>query len=413
MNTLIALSGAGLVAMLAEIFRIRKGRYEISLLLMAAVFAWNALEWGSSQAYFNRMLVFDPFAASFSGLLVGLGLLWLFSSRGFFRNPSETSEHLALVFFALAGCVVLTGYGNLTMLFLGIEIVSIAGYVLAGSDKQSLRSGEAALKYFLLGAFATGFLLLGMALVYGATATFDLQGIREWLARQEGDLPVYFYAGIVLLIAGMAFKVSAVPFHFWAPDVYEGSPAPVTAFMATLIKTAAMAAFYRLFQQGFAPLYETWAPAVAGLAAVTILAGNLMAVAQKSFKRLLAYSSIAHAGYMLLALAALDRFSPGALLYYAGTYSLASLAVFKLVDSMRNDESVAALGGYGKLNPVNAGLLTLLILSMAGIPPLAGFFGKYYVFVAAFRAGLDWLVALAVLGSLIGVFYYLRIVIAL
>jgi NADH-quinone oxidoreductase subunit N len=236
------------------------------------------------------------------------------------RILQGTSEHLALVFFALAGCVVLTGFGNLTMLFLGIEIVSIAGYVLAGSDKRSARSGEAALKYFLLGAFATGFL------------------------RRHGHVRFGRHPGV----AGAASRRRARVFlcgHRAAHRRHgvQGIGRAVSFLGARCLRRFAGAGDGLHFQQGFAPIYAAWAPAVAALAAVTILAGNLMAVAQKSFKRLLAYSSIAHAGYMLMALAALDQASPGALLYYAGTYSFASLAVFKLVDGMRGDESVAAL----------------------------------------------------------------------
>ncbi len=410
MNTLIAITAAGVLALLAEIAGVRKGRFVAALVALAAVFVINALDWDTGRSYFHGMLVFDNYAVAFSGLLILLGFLWFLMSRRFFSDTPEASEHYGLVFFSLAGGVVLTGFGDLTMLFIGIEILSISAYILAGSDKRSKRSNEAALKYFLLGAFATGFLLFGIALLYGVTGTFQMRQISGWLLSHGDSVPASFNAGLLLVAAGLAFKVAAVPFHFWAPDVYEGSPTPVTAYMAALVKTAAFAAFYRMFVTCFALVHDQWATVIAVLAAATMLAGNLLAVGQQGLKRQLAYSSIAHAGYMLMAIVALDRTSPGALLYYAASYSVASLGVFRLVQAMGTGEKIASLRGFAKRNPGPAAFLSVLVLSLAGLPPFAGFFGKYYLFLGAFHSGFGWLVLLAILSSLVGVYYYLRII---
>ena len=297
-------------------------------------------------------------------------------------------------------------FSDLTLFFIGLEILSISLYVLAASNKSDLRSNEAGLKYFLMGAFATGFLLFGIALIYGATATFNLQGIHDALAKGAIS-PLMVKTGVLLILVGLLFKVSAAPFHFWAPDVYEGSPTLVTMFMATVVKTAAFAAFYRLFSTCFISLSDTWIPVVAALSAITMLLGNIMAVFQTSFKRMLAYSSIAHAGYMMMAIAAMNEVSAGSIFLYAIAYSIGSLGAFACLHAMsvNGDESISGLNGLGKRQPKVAIFLSLIMFSLAGIPPVAGFFAKYYLFYGALIGGYTWLVIIAVMSSLIGVYY--------
>ncbi|HEY4800755.1 MAG TPA: NADH-quinone oxidoreductase subunit N, partial [Bacteroidia bacterium] len=282
------------------------------------------------------------------------------------------------------------------------------------------------MKYFLMGAFATGFLLFGIALLYGAFGTFDISKIAAHLApalpsqgRPADSQWVLISGGIIFMLIGLSFKASAVPFHFWAPDVYQGSPTQVTAFMASIVKTAAFAAFLRLFIC-FSGLEGVWGNLIWIMAGITILLGNITAVYQKSVKRMLAYSSISHAGYLMLAILAMNLLSKGAVLYYAAAYSVATIASFTILSIVEgnkvNEEhpvSFSDFTGLAKRNPLLAFAMTVSMLSLAGIPPLAGFFGKYYLFSATLQSGYVWIVLIAVLGSLIGVYYYFRVIIAM
>jgi NADH-quinone oxidoreductase subunit N len=301
-------------------------------------------------------------------------------------------------------------------LFLGIEILSISMYVLAGSKKHDVYSNESAFKYLIMGSFATGFLLFGVALIYGATGSFDLSEIKIFVLSHQGNVAPIFYAGVLLMLVGMAFKVSAAPFHFWAPDVYQGAPTVITAFMATIVKTAAFAAFLRLFSNAFSNVSDSYSGIIAVMSAITLLVGNISAVLQTSTKRMLAYSSVAHAGYMLLALVAANSYSNSAILFYTAAYSIGSIGTFcvlNLVTNAKGNDTVEAFNGLGKTNPMLAFVMTLALLSLAGIPPTAGFFAKYYIFTAAFYSGYTGLVIIAVIASLIGVYYYFRLIIAM
>jgi NADH-quinone oxidoreductase subunit N len=315
----------------------------------------------------------------------------------------------------MAGAVVMTSYSNLSMLFIGIEILSISLYVLAASNKKDRRSNEAGFKYFLMGSFVSGFLLLGIALVYGATGTFNLLEMRAYIASGVA-LPGFFYVGVILILLAMLFKISAAPFHFWAPDVYEGAPTPITAFMSTIVKTAAFAAFYRLFSTSFVSLDYVWVNIVIVLAGLTLAVGNITAVFQTNVKRMLAYSSIAHAGYMLLALAALTSTSSGSILFYATAYSFASISAFVVLINVfkaKGSYDISAFNGLAKSNPLLAFTMTVSMLSLAGIPPFAGFFAKYFIFTTALNSDMLWIVLVAVLASLVGVYYYFKVIIAM
>ena len=339
-------------------------------------------------------------------------LLW---SEGFFKEESSQTDHYALILFALVGALLMVSYTNMTMLFLGIEILSIPMYILAGSKKDDLSSNEAAFKYLIMGAFATGFLLFGITLIYGSTGSFDLTEIQNAVSV-PGKVPGIFYTGVLLMLVGMAFKVSAAPFHFWAPDVYQGAPTMMTAFMATIVKTAAMAAFLRLFDTTFVRVSGTWTEVLWVMAALTLLVGNITAVFQTSTKRMLAYSSVAHAGYMLLALISANVYSSPGILFYTLAYSIGSIATFCIVSvvvNARGDDGIHSFNGLAKTNPLLAGIMTIALLSLAGIPPTAGFFAKYYIFTSAFMAGNVGLVLIAIVASLIGVYYYFRIIIAM
>jgi NADH-quinone oxidoreductase subunit N len=415
MKALVLLSGLGLLALLAEIFRFKRALMPLALLGLIITFLITVFDWNTNITHFG-MMRFDNFAVAFTAVMTAVAFFWFLSSESFFQEESSLADHFALIFFALAGGVVLVSYTNMAMLFIGIEILSISMYVLAGSRKSDLFSNEAAFKYFLMGSFATGFLLFGIALIYGVTGSFDLAQIGEYVSANGGASNPMFLAGVLMMLIGLSFKVSAAPFHFWAPDVYQGSPTPVTAFMATIVKTAAFAGFFRLFFLSFSPAANDWSSVVWALAAITLILGNVTAVYQSNVKRMLAYSSVAHAGYMMLALLAISGTAATSILYYTIAYSVGSLAAFtvlQIVGNARGTDSVDAFNGLGKRNPLLAVAMTVALLSLAGIPPTGGFFAKYFIFTTAIQADHIWIVLIAVIGSLISVYYYFRIIIAM
>lgn len=415
MKALIILSVLGVVSLFAEIFNFKKRLFPIVILGMIIIFIANVMDWNTSLMHFN-MMHFDNYAVAFTGVIIAIATLWLLMARNYFKEETNLADHFALILFALCGAVIMVSYANITMLFLGIEILSISMYVLAGSRKNDLSSNEAALKYFLMGAFATGFLLFGTALIYGATASFDLNTIAQYVTANKGNISGLFYAGLLLMMIGLAFKISAAPFHFWAPDVYQGSPTVITAFMATIVKTAAFAAFFRLFYTCFSSLDAVWSDVIWIMAALTLIVGNVTAVYQTSIKRMLAYSSVSHAGYMLLAILAMNQLSASSILYYTMAYSVATIAAFTvlyLIIQAKGSDSIDSFNGLAKSNPFLSVIMTIAMLSLAGIPPLAGFFAKYYIFNAVLQNGNVGLVIIAILSSLVGAYYYFRIIIAM
>jgi NADH-quinone oxidoreductase subunit N len=327
-----------------------------------------------------------------------------------------------MLLIATCGMMVLVSATDLVTVFLGIETMSIALYVLAGIRSERQRSGEAAIKYLLLGAFATGFLLYGMALLYGGTGGLhNLTEIGSAVSRMGGAVPVYVYAGAGLMMIGLLFKVAAVPFHFWSPDVYQGAPTPVTAFMSAGPKAAAFVAFIRVFAGALPDLSAAWGPALWVIAVVTMTTGNIIAIAQKDIKRMLAYSSIAHAGYLLVGVLAAAKFevfksAAAGVMFYLVAYYLMNIGAFTiaiLVSRAREggDYQIDDYKGMSASHPWLSAAMALFLISLAGIPPTAGFFGKLYVFSAAVNAGYVTLVVIAVLNSAISVYYYLRIVV--
>jgi NADH-quinone oxidoreductase subunit N len=402
--------------MLAEIFSFKK---LLPLLVFAGLLLalfFNFQDWNTNISYFNSMMVFDNYAILFSSLIIQIVILWLLMSQNFFKSENSITDHYAIILFSVVGAILMTCFSNIIMLFIGLEILSISMYVLAASNKNSLRSNEAGLKYFLMGSFATGFLLFGIALIFGVTGSFNLAEITTYVNSNAAVLPSMFYGGIVLLLVGMLFKISAVPFHWWAPDVYEGSPTPVTAFMSTVVKTAAFAAFFKLFSTCFISVANYWTDILIIVSAASMIIGNLLAVSQTNLKRMLAYSSIAHAGYMLMAIIACNSAGSKALLIYTYAYAAASLGAFAILNIMGEQLKsldITSLIGLSKKHPQMAVLITIIMLSFAGIPPLAGFFAKYYMFYSVIEQGHIWLVIIAVVSSLIGVYYYLRPVITM
>jgi NADH-quinone oxidoreductase subunit N len=360
------------------------------------------------------MMNYDNYAVSFIGLMIFSVLMIMLVAAYQFRNEdSGIADIYALMLFTLVGGVLMTSYANLGLLFVGIEILSIALYILAGSRRMNLSSNEAALKYFLMGAFASGFLLFGIALMYGTTGSFDLVRISEFANGNE-NLPMTFITGVLLILIGFAFKIGAVPFHFWTPDVYQGTPTLLTAFMATVVKTAGIAAFFHLFDICFSAIDSVWFNILWVIAVATIVLGNISAVMQNEAKRMLAWSSVAHAGYLLLPVLALNELSASAIFYYTAAYSVASILAFTVligISQFNNEMPVDQYKGLARNNPLMTTALVISMFSLAGIPPLAGFFGKYFAFVSAMESNLVIAVLVAVSGSLIGIYYYFKPVI--
>lgn len=415
MITLIILCCLGALGLLSEIFNFKKRILPIIYLGLAAASAFIVRDWNTNMSYFNDMILLDNYSLAFTGLLILISFVWFILSPANINDKDHEVDFFSLIIFALIGGMMLVSFSNIIMLFLGIEILSISMYILAGSNKKSLASNEAALKYFLMGSFATGFLLFGIALIYGLTSSFNLTVIANSISQISGSSKM-LDAGVLLIMIAMLFKVSAAPFHFWAPDVYQGSPTIITVYMSTVVKTAAFAAFLKLFMILFGGMQGLWSSSLWIISAATILIGNITAVFQTNVKRMLAYSSISHAGYMLLAILAMNNFSASSLLFYTLAYSLSSLgsfAILLLVSKNVGAENLESFYGLAKKSPLLATATVIAMLSLAGIPPAAGFFAKYYIFSAAIQSGLTSLVIIAICGSLIGVFYYFRVIIAL
>jgi NADH-quinone oxidoreductase subunit N len=417
MKEILTLSLTGVFIMLADMLNIRRVSFLLVLLGLATTMTFCIYDWGINQGVYG-MMRFDKYANAFTLVMCGAAFLWLLMSEDYFSKMAVSTDRYALVMFILAGGFLMLSFTNLVVLFLGIEILSVSLYVLAGSNKSDISSNEAALKYFLMGAFASGFLLFGMALIYGYTGNLDLERVRTALAEKyatEGINPMVTIGSLMMLI-GMGFKISAAPFHFWAPDVYQGAPTPITAFMATIVKMVAFAALYHLFAHYLAPAMGAWGDVVVAMSILTLLIGNVSAVMQTDAKRMLAYSSISHAGYMLLAVLSANKDSDNSILFYTAAYSVATILgflVLYIVSENTGSTSVSAFNGLGKKNPLLAGAMTLSLLSMAGIPPLSGFMAKYFIFVNAVSQGYLLLVLFAIAMSLVGVYYYFKIIIAM
>lgn len=422
MSTLIYTCCLGLLCLVAEILNLRKFLVPIVLAGLAAIFYINYGEWSHtgpvmlSGLDMSRMIQVDHFSVAFNGILIFASALLLALSGHFYKDEQHhLSDYLAILVFILCGAMVLTSFANLVMMFLGIEIVSISLYIMAGSRKFDIRSNEAGFKYFLMGSFASAIMLFGIALLYGASGSFELSGISAFAADHGMQTPM-FLIGALLVVVALLFKVAAVPFHFWSPDVYEGSPTLVTTAMATLVKVAFFAAFYRLMAGGLIGIEGYTETILIIVAAATMIAGNLIALGQDNFKRLLAYSGISHAGYMLLAILSLRSNTSNALFFYGTTYVLATIGAFAVaipVFQAAGRETIDAFDGLGKKKPVLAALLTMSMLSLAGIPPLAGFLGKYYIFSEAIKNGYAVLTILAILASAAGVYYYFKVILAM
>ncbi|HTC90784.1 MAG TPA: NADH-quinone oxidoreductase subunit N [Bryobacteraceae bacterium] len=368
---------------------------------------------------FSNMFIVDGFATFFRVLVIAVGVLSLLSAVQYLkREHAESSEYYALLLFSVTGQCIMATANELIMIFIGLEISSIATYILAGYLRDDKRNNEAALKYFLLGSFATAFLLYGIAWIYGTTGSTNLATIRIALLTPGSERSMILAGtAAALMFVGFAFKVSAAPFQIWAPDVYQGAPAPVTMFMSTGPKAAAFAVFLRVFMTAFVPITNRWELFVWWSALLTMIVGNFAALLQTNIKRLLAYSAIAHAGYVMVALAAHNQVGVAAAMFYLAAYTLMNVGAWAIVTQFsRQGEkfvNIEDLAGLGWKQPVTAGLFAIFLLSLIGVPLTGGFFGKFYIFKAALDSNLVWLAILGLLNSAVAAYYYLRILVVM
>jgi NADH-quinone oxidoreductase subunit N len=416
MNIIITITVTALVVLYAGLFKAKKALLPLTLVGLFTALGFVVATWDSNQVYYNMMQM-DNFALAFSGLCIaGTILIFLLTQNYFAEHSDNVAEYFTLLLFSLAGMIIMVSYTNMSMLFIGIEIMSVSLYILAGIRKTNFASNEASLKYFLMGAFSTGFLLFGITLIYGATGSFDLNVINEYLIGNYKSVSPLFYPGLILMLIGLTFKVGAAPFHFWVPDVYEGSPTLIMAFMSTVAKTAGFAAFLRIFAGTFAPLHDFWLPPLMVIVCLTLFIGNVTALFQKSFKRMLAYSSISHAGYLLFSLVSITSSSANDVLFYAAAYTFANIIAFAaliLIKQKTGADDFESFNGLAKRNPFLAFTLTVAMLSLAGIPLTAGFIGKYVMFLNAMDRYQIYLVAFAILNALVGFYYYFRVIAAM
>jgi len=386
----------------------------LSLAGIAVALILCVTHWGSADYAFNRMVVLDNFSLFFKIVfLITAGLTVLMSIRYLKEEQFEHGEYYILILFAVVGMMFMASAADLIIVFLGLETFSLSLYVLAGFFRTQPKSNESSLKYFLLGAFSTGFLLYGIALVYGATGTTNLKGIFEFVRKTPLLTDPLLLVGMGLLIVGFGFKVALVPFHMWTPDVYEGAPTSVTAFMAVGPKAAGFAAFLRVFLYALSSLQSEWVWILWVLAVLTMTLGNVVAIAQKNIKRMLAYSSIAHAGYILVAMVAASELGTAGILYYILAYTFMNLGAFGVVIlyGRRGEENIFLndYSGMASKYPLLAAAMAIFMFSLAGIPPTAGFVGKFYIFSAAVKAGYLGLAIIGVLNSALSVYFYLRV----
>ncbi|MEO5968029.1 MAG: NADH-quinone oxidoreductase subunit N [Ferruginibacter sp.] len=380
---------------------------------LVLIFIANAIELKTGSSFFNidlhDMLRTGSFNLTFIAIaLAGTLLLFLLNGKDFENIGMHVSEYFALIFFILCGVALSATFNTLLLMFLGIEIISIPLYILTGSDKRNLKSNEASLKYFLMGAFSTGLMLMGIAFIYGGNSngSFFISNIN----LGEGQMPLMLAVGMVFLLVSMSFKVSAAPFHFWAPDVYDGAPMVITSFMATIVKVAGFFAFIRLFENAFGAMHSQWQNLIIFITIATLLIGNVTAIFQQSVKRMLAYSSIAQAGFMMLGLLALNNEAKEGIIIYSAAYSLATIGLFAILVKMK-DYTIEGFNGMGKKYPLIAVSAAVFLFSLTGIPLTIGFQAKFLMLLAVIKSGGHfWVVVVAVLFAAISAFYYFRII---
>jgi NADH-quinone oxidoreductase subunit N len=415
MYALIIVALLGILLLYIGLFKKTALLMPVGIAGLVGAFLALGLEANMNASWFNKMLLLNDLALAFIGAMIFFCIIIFMFSREYYKGVSEgLAEYYALFCFSLVGAMLLTSFTNLIMLFLGVEIMSIPLYILAGSKKTSLRSNEASFKYFLMGSFASAFLLLGITLIYGFTASFFLSDIKDFLVAHQGNMPFTVKTGILFVLFGLAFKLAASPFHFWTPDVYEGAPSLVSTYMATIVKMGSFAALWRLFSLALIPVSEGIQITLWVLAFLSMAIGNVTALWQQNFKRFIAYSGIGNTGFMLILFITGNPELGRLLLYYLFAYAL-SVAIgffvfFVVKKNSGNEENLSIFDGLWYRNRTLAVAFMVALMSIAGIPVFAGFWAKYFVFYNAVGANLYALTILGIVLSLIAVYYYMRVV---
>lgn len=415
MNLILFAGLLGVALMLLGLFVHNKRTITfLALAFLSFLLLANSLEILNGRPFISvsisNMLQTTRFGLLMNEIMLVSCLFYFFVSGRYIEQVGRhVAEYYALIFFILAGAGIATSYVNLLMLFLGIEIISIPLYILTASDKRNLKSNEAGLKYFLMGSFSTGIMLMGIAMIYGGTGSLMIASMN----LESAPLSYSLVTGVLLLLLSMAFKVGAAPFHFWTPDVYDGAPTVFTSFMATIVKVAAFAAFVNLFVDSTQIFpRDKWKLVIAIIIATTLIVGNITAVFQQSVKRMLAYSSIAQAGFMMFALFSYNFISKEGLVIYSAAYSFATIGLFAILLKM-DDYTYEGFNGFAQKEPQLAAIATIFLISLAGIPVTAGFFGKYYMIASAIKATEGkylWLIIIAMLSAAVSVYYYFRVI---
>lgn len=416
MGLLIAIVSLGLLCLVLEVLKLRKVFVPVTVTALLILFGIISYELYTGNAVIDvsdmpAMLVFNQYGKAFAALFILLTALIVsmipFCTR---ERPTQRADYSSIFLFLLSGAIAMVSFSNLSMFFIGLEVLSISLYLLTASNIKNKWSNEAGMKYFLMGSFASSIILFGIALVYGATGSFDMNKIAE--ALQSGNVPQWYNIGVTMILIGMMFKVSAVPFHFWAPDVYQGAPTVVTTLMSTVVKVAAMATLYKLMDTMIPVLGQSQRIVILVISILTMTVGNLSAMKQINMKRLLAFSGISHAGFMLMSLLYLHK-DPQILLYYAAAYALAGVAAFAVIIAVchaKGKQDIGMFAGLGRKKPLLAVVLTFAMLSMAGIPIFSGFWAKLFLFNQMLSIGEYLLVIVGVINSIISVFFYFRVI---
>ncbi|MEN9333384.1 MAG: hypothetical protein RLY35_564 [Bacteroidota bacterium] len=405
-----ALLGVSLLAL--EIFKLRRWMMPLMVMAFLAIIGGTFALWGMNEnVMMQGMIVMDAYALRTTAVLAILALFWLLTQHQNIEKTGNSSDLYALLAFSFCGALLMTNFTNLVMLFLAIEILSIPVYVLAASNRSSLLSNESGFKYFILGSAASAILLFGIALLYGATGSFDLYTIHD--ALMSGTIAPLSWVGLAMILTGFGFKISVAPFHFWAPDVYQGAPTPITGWMATVVKGAAIFGMYRLFKGAFDGAMPHLEGILVIIIAITLVIANGMASIQSNVKRMLAYSGVSHAAFMLATMI-IPGFDPQSIVLYVISYGISSLIVFSIMNQVgqTTGEELNNFRALSQENPFSAAAMTIGLLSMAGIPPLAGFFGKYYV-ISGLISTHPGLTIIMILTSVVGMYYYLKVIFAM
>lgn len=411
----LLLVGVGLLLLGCDLFFVKRRSLLPWITVTGTISSLILLHFSSGAIIFNGMYHVDGYSVFFKSVcLLGVVITVLLSERYLETVKLRQGEYYSLLIFATVGMMAMISAGDLIVVYLGLELMALSVYCLVGLLKHDTRSNEAALKYFLMGAFSSGILLYGISLIYGLTGTTDLTLVAQRLVTLDLLDNRLLIMGLGLVLVAFCFKVATAPFHMWAPDVYEGAPSSITAFMSVAPKAASLAVLGRVFIMGFSDSHVYWGPAIAGIALLSMAIGNIVALSQTSLKRMLAYSSIAHAGYALLGILAASGEGLSATMFYMLTYAFMSMGIFGILILLCNDkrrgEQIDDYRGLAKNNPLLAALMLIFLLSLTGLPPTGGFIGKLYLLIAAIHAGYTWTVVIAMIFSVISAYYYLRVV---